>query len=420
MDVDARKHPADQLQALQEEQNEEFHSPAPTHTSTRSGRCGASQQQQQQQGAAPLRSTPKPHSARAATRLRQREGLFEDDAPDVAQQPLPQGGAAHDAATLLGAFTPSNEPCGPGAEDDDVSAEQEACSEQQQQEDMELGEAGEEEWEDVDDGGAAVLEDAEEDAAAEEEPAAARQEEPEDRQPGPQGGEEGAAAGPHEEGPDAEPAQERDGGEGQEDMQAEGPEEDQPMALADAGDPQPPGVPLLVLPDASAGAAAEEQRGGAAQAPPVPPPAGDAQWAVSRLTHRLAARRGSAALGVPVRPALARLQEQLQAALEGVVVNGTSASVLVLGDPGSGKTLVRFLFRAVRGRRSCGLCASRCMGEGAWAGTSADRVVPRLALRARSWWSGPWRSCAPCTTARRGRRPRGPRRGRAGAWAWCG
>jgi hypothetical protein len=73
-----------------------------------------------------------------------------------------------------------------------------------------------------------------------------------------------------------------------------------------------------------------------------PPALRDTYAAIDHLTRRCvgSSRSGGAVADMRVRPALHALQQQLAAALHGVVRDGASLSVLVQGDPGSGKTLV--------------------------------------------------------------------------------
>lgn len=69
-------------------------------------------------------------------------------------------------------------------------------------------------------------------------------------------------------------------------------------------------------------------------------PSSEALHVLSYLTQRIVSCRSTAAQAMRLRPALAKGEQELTAALNSMVRDATSMSVLVLGDPGSGKTLV--------------------------------------------------------------------------------
>lgn len=79
---------------------------------------------------------------------------------------------------------------------------------------------------------------------------------------------------------------------------------------------------------------------------PVPPPTPltDAHRASDFLTARVLGPSAGvpnwAVASMPLRPALARAHEELVGVLHAVVRDATSASLLIMGEPGVGKTLV--------------------------------------------------------------------------------
>lgn len=98
---------------------------------------------------------------------------------------------------------------------------------------------------------------------------------------------------------------------------------------------------------------------GAPHPPPSPQQDDFRQAAIDHLVTRLRDPRSPEAAAAPLRAALAPLEDELGSLLRNAVVGGQSASMLVIGEPGSGKTLVR---RARRGAGEPGARAS------VWAG----------------------------------------------------
>jgi hypothetical protein len=69
-------------------------------------------------------------------------------------------------------------------------------------------------------------------------------------------------------------------------------------------------------------------------------PANFKQAAIDHLVARIRDPRSADAAVLPLRPALAPLERELAALLSNVVIGGQNVSLLVIGEPGSGKTLV--------------------------------------------------------------------------------
>ncbi|KIZ04334.1 Origin recognition complex subunit 4 [Monoraphidium neglectum] len=69
-------------------------------------------------------------------------------------------------------------------------------------------------------------------------------------------------------------------------------------------------------------------------------PANFKQAAIDHLVARIRDPRSADAAVLPLRPALAPLERELAALLSNVVIGGQNVSLLVIGEPGSGKTLL--------------------------------------------------------------------------------
>ncbi len=69
--------------------------------------------------------------------------------------------------------------------------------------------------------------------------------------------------------------------------------------------------------------------------------AGFRDAAVAHLSARLAHTRAAASSSLELRPSLQKAHDELAALVEGAVTLRQNASLLIIGEPGVGKTLVR-------------------------------------------------------------------------------
>ena len=67
------------------------------------------------------------------------------------------------------------------------------------------------------------------------------------------------------------------------------------------------------------------------------------QQLIDHLCTRLRDPRSPEAAAAPLRPSLQPLEQEMTSILQHAVVNGQNVSMLVIGEPGSGKTLVRLV-----------------------------------------------------------------------------
>ena len=80
--------------------------------------------------------------------------------------------------------------------------------------------------------------------------------------------------------------------------------------------------------------------GGGPQTPSAAPQADFKQAVIDHLVARLRDPRSPEAAAAPLRAALEPLEQELGSLLRNAVVGGQNVSMLVIGEPGSGKTLV--------------------------------------------------------------------------------